>query len=371
MASVTEPRHTVLDAKNQTDDFPKRIGPVPLAHPFTLAALSGYSDMGMRVTCRAQGACMTRNEVILDQFVVAEGGGPRSGRFLDADDHPVAVQLMGNDAGRMAEAARLMVPWGYDMVDINFGCPVKKVLGRCRGGFLLGEPETAIEMMARVREAVDVPVTVKMRRGRDDSPLSRERFWQILEAGVRLGIDAVTIHGRTVDQRYVGRADWSILAEAKAAFPDLIIFGSGDLFSANDCLRMLAETGIDGVTIARGAIENPFIFRDCLALWHGKSAPPRPSVLELADHLDRHYRLAIEQYGPEKASRQMRKFGIKQAWLHPQAEQLREAFITLSQPSEWDEVRRRFFGPESQALVHPNDGSAERARANLWSCGCD
>ena len=169
---------------------------------------------------------------------------------------------MGYDPLVMAEAARKMVAFGYDMVDLNFGCPVKKVLGRCRGGFLLSEPSTAIEMMARVRDAVDVPVTVKMRRGTDDSAEAAERFWTILDKGVELGIEAFTVHGRTVVQRYEGPSRWSVLAEVKRRHPGVYLFGSGDLFTAEDCLRMIEETGCDGVTIARGAIENPWIFRE-------------------------------------------------------------------------------------------------------------
>ena len=320
------------------------IGGVPLASPFTLAALSGFSDVGMRVTCRQLGASLTRNEVVLDTFILEHGNGARSGRHLDPGDRPVAAQLMGRDAETMAGAATSMVGFGYDMIDINFGCPVKKVLGRCRGGFLLRDPETAIDMIRRVLDAVSVPVTVKMRRGHDDSPESREKFWEILDRGVELGIAGVAVHGRTVLQRYEGFARWDIIAEVKRRHPQLAVFGSGDLFTAEDCLRMLAETGCDGVTIARGAIDNPWIFRDCLALHAGRPKPPPPSVEEQGELIERQYRLAIDQYGPERASRQMRKFGIKRAHLHPLGAEVRQAFITLSTPAQWHAVRARYYG---------------------------
>lgn len=326
--------------------YPRWLGPTRLEHPFTLAALSGYSDMGMRVTCRSLGACLTRNEVVLDQFILDCGRGPRSGRHLADDDHPVCAQLMGNDPVAMGEAAARLASFGYDVIDINFGCPVKKVLGRCRGGFLLGDPETAIEMVRRVRDAVELPVTVKMRRGKDNSRESTDRFWRILDASVAAGIVGVAVHGRTVEQRYEGRATWDRIAQVKRRYPGQVVFGSGDLFAAEDCLAMLDETGCDGVTIARGAISNPWIFRDCLALWRGEPLPPTPTLREQGELMDWQYQLAILQYGPERAGRQMRKFGIKRAPLHPLGDALRQAFVRITTPADWERVRREFYASD-------------------------
>lgn len=336
------------ELSQSTDRIPNRltaIGGVPLASPFTLAALSGYSDLGMRVTCRELGACLTRHEVVLDQFILERGRGPRSGKHLHPEDRPIVAQLMGNDPINMAHAASRMVEFGYDIVDINFGCPVKKVLGRCRGGFLLGEPATAIEMMKRVLGAVQVPVTVKMRRAKDESAEARDNFWRILDRGVELGIAGVAVHGRTVQQRYEGFAKWDIIREVKERYPQLVVFGSGDLFTGEDCMRMLTETGCDGVTIARGAIDNPWVFRDCLALWRGEPKPPAPTVAEQGALLDRQYHFSIEQYGPERASRQMRKFCIKRAHLHPVGDELQKAFVAVSTPQQWRTLMEQFYSP--------------------------
>ena len=343
--------------------FPVSLGGVPLAHPFTLAALSGYSDLGMRVVCRELGASLTRNEVVLDTFVLEAGrNAARAGLCLSDADHPVAVQLMGSQPGPMAAAAAKMADYGYDIVDINFGCPVKKVLGRCRGGFLLGDPATALEMVKQVRAAVQVPVTVKMRLGTDDTPAAEDAFWTILDGAVALGIAGVAIHGRTVKQRYEGSARWERLTKVKQKYPALPVFGSGDLFVAEDCLRMLAETGIEGVTIARGAIANPWIFRECLAVFRGEPLPPLPTLAEQGALLDRQYDLAIHQYGPEKASRQMRKFALKRAPLHPQAADVHRAFATLSTPAEWQAARRLFYSSDERP--------ARRADvwAGAWTC---
>ena len=322
-----------------------------LEHPFTLAALSGYSDMGMRTVCRRLGASVTRNEVVLDEFIANGGRGGRSGRHLHPDDHPVACQLMGNDADRMGRAAATMVGYGYDLVDINFGCPVKSALGRCRGGFLLGEPDEAIAILEAVTAAVDVPVTVKMRRGADDTPESQVRFDRIADAAVELGVAGIAVHGRTVEQRYRGLADWSAIGRLKVRHPRLTVFGSGDLYTAADCLRMLLETGCDGVTIARGAIENPWIFRDCLALWHGRPLPGPPTVAEQRELLTAQHELCVAQYGARKAGRQMRKFGIKRALQHPDGEAVRRAFIELSTPEQWQDLVDRFYPVAEQDAI--------------------
>src|SRR5438270_721850 len=240
------------------------IGPLRLEFPVVQAALSGYSDMPMRVIARRLGAPYTLCEVMLDKFLVQLKPRRRNRHFLHVADeeHPIGGQLMGADPEDFAPAALRLVESGFDAIDINFGCPVKKVLGRCRGGFHLSQPAVALEIVRRVREAVppDVPVTVKMRRGIDDSAESREKFFTILDGAFERGAAAITVHGRTVMQRYNGPSRWEFLSEVKRHAGERTILGSGDLFTAADCLAMMARTGVDGVTVARGAIGNPWIF---------------------------------------------------------------------------------------------------------------
>jgi len=165
------------------------IGGVPLASPVVQAALSGYSDRAMRVLARRHGAAYALGEVLLDQFVATVGTNRRNLARLAvaAEEHPVGGQLMGANPDDFPPAARRLVAEGYDVIDINFGCPVKKVLGRCRGGYLLSQPATALDIVARVRDAVPphVPVTLKMRRGLDDSAESRDNFWTAPAAAAR------------------------------------------------------------------------------------------------------------------------------------------------------------------------------------------
>ena len=336
---------------------PLSLDPVPIGFPIVQAALSGYSDLAMRTIARRLGASYALCEVLIDRLVV-EGGRATRRRLAPGDhEHPVGGQLMGSDPREFARAAQTLVDAGYDVVDINFGCPVRKVLGRCRGGYHLGQPEVALEIVARVREAVPphVPVTVKMRRGIDDSPESRARFFDILDGAFARGVAAITVHGRTVEQRYVGRSSWEFLRAVKQHAGDRTILGSGDLFTADDCLRMIAETGVDGVTVARGAIGNPWIFAQCRALAADEPLPAPPSLWEQREVIRAHHQLADEVHGPEVAGRVMRKFGIRYARLHPQAEAVRDAWVSVRRPGEWQQVLARWYAEDLPGRVPPID----------------
>jgi nifR3 family TIM-barrel protein len=277
---------------------------------------------------RRFGADFAMAEVVLDDHVVLKGKLRDRMFAIDADDHPIGGQLMGSRPEQLAEAANDLVEGGYDLVDINFGCPVKKVLGRCRGGFLLSEPENALAIVKAVISSVNGrrPVTLKMRRGFDDSAESVRAFFSILDGAFALGVASVTVHGRTVEQRYVGASNWNFLAQVKRHVGSCTILGSGDLFSAEAVLRMMRETGVDGASVARGAIGNPFIFRECRALFEGRRISP-PSVAEQREAIELQLKESFAHYDHAHAGRIFRKFGISYANLHPMREQVRQAFI--------------------------------------------
>jgi len=324
------------------------IGSLQFDFPVVQAALSGYSDAAMRRVSRSCGAPYALDEVVLDKLIVVRGRKQRRHLSLSHCDHPIGGQLMGSDPDTFGPAARELVAAGFDVVDINFGCPVPKVLGRCRGGFLLSVPKVALEIVSRVRDAVasHIPVTVKMRRGLDDSPASRDNFFEIFDGAFRRGVAAITVHGRTVQQRYDGRSCWGFLAEVKRHAGTHTVLGSGDLFNAQDVMAMLQQTGLDGVTVARGAIGNPWIFRECLALWTGQKLPEPPTVFEQRAMIIEHYRAAIEIYGAKHGSRCMRKFGIKYARLHPEPVAVRDAFVSASTEHDWHKVLEQWYGTD-------------------------
>jgi nifR3 family TIM-barrel protein len=324
-----------------------RIGPIQLDFPVVQAALSGYTDWPTRVIARRLGAPYTVGEVVLDQFVLSVGRGRKAGRYLRVTDeeHPCGAQLMGSASEELVPAAINLAAAGFDVIDLNFACPVRKVLHRRRGGYLLSQPKTALETVARVRDALPphVPLTVKMRRGTDDTQQSREDFFAIFDGVFALGVAAVTVHGRTVRQQYQGPSSWQFIREVKGHAGRRTVLGSGDLFTAEACLEMLAQTAVDGVTAARGAIGNPWIFAQARALAAGGPLPP-PSLSEQRRVLAEHYRLAEETYPPRRCPHVMRKFGIKYSCLHPQAVQVRDAFVAVGNRGQWWEVLENWYG---------------------------
>jgi tRNA-dihydrouridine synthase B len=332
------------------------IGPVRLDFPVVQAALSGYSDMPMRVIARRLGAPYTLCEVMLDKFIVQLKPRRRNRHYLEVayEEHPTGGQLMGADPEVFAPAALRLVESGFDVIDINFGCPVKKVLGRCRGGFHLSQPAVALEIVRRVRDAVpaSIPVTVKMRRGIDDSDESREKFFEIFEGAFGMGVAAITVHGRTVTQRYDGPSRWEFLRELKEIAGARVVLGSGDLFSAQACLDMIHYTGVNGVTVARGAIGNPWIFSQARALAAGRPLPDPPSLHEQRDVISEHYRLAEECYGAERCLPDMRKFAIKYAKLHPDYVDVRADFCGVKEPGGWRNVLAKWYATDGPG-VHP------------------
>ncbi len=349
------------------------IGSVQLDFPVVQAALSGYSDAPMRRIARRLGAPYALHEVVLDKIVTQPGKLQREILTLAPDDHPVGGQLMGAEPTQFAAAAALMAGAGYDVIDINFGCPVRKVLGRCRGGFHLSQPATAIEIVRAVRAAVPAktPVTLKMRRGLDDSAESARKFFEILDAALELGVAAVTVHGRTVEQRYVGPSRWDFLAQVRRHVgDDFTLLGSGDLFTAEDCLRMIAETGVNGVTVARGCIGYPWIFREARALSVGRPLPPPPAVAEQGVVIREHFSLAAAEAGPSAAARTMRKFGIRYAELHPAGDAVRDAFVRCRSACDWHAVLDEWYSPRREwpPVIRRAQPAELIAAGASWSC---
>ena len=337
---------------------PLVIGNVPIGFPVVQAALSGYSDLPMRVIARRLGASYTVCEVMLDQFLVALTKKRKTKHFLDIhpEEHPVGGQLMGAEPEQFSAGAMKLVEAGFDIIDVNFGCPVKKVLGRCRGGFHLSQPDVAIEILRRTREVVpdSIPVTVKMRRGIDDSSQSRDHFFQILDGARKAGLAAATVHGRTVIQRYVGPSRWDFLAEVKSHVGDSMkILGSGDLFEARDAFRMISQTKIDGVTIARGAIGNPWIFEQARAIAAGQVDFQPPTLHQQVEVIREHFALCEQTYSAQRTPVLMRKFCIKYSQCHPRHDEVRSAFVRIRSREDFDAVLTEHYQTDGPGRFIP------------------
>ncbi|MCA8955014.1 MAG: tRNA-dihydrouridine synthase [Planctomycetes bacterium] len=328
------------------------IGSLRLDTRVLQAALSGYSDLAMRRVARAHGARFCFHEVVVDRLVLVKGRAQRRILDIPPDDHPTGGQIMGTDPLVFGAAADQMVAAGYDLIDINFGCPVNKVMGRCRGGYHLGQPEVAVAIVREVLSAVGgrVPVTVKMRRGLDDSPEAARQFFQILDSAFAAGIDAVTVHGRTVAQKYVGPSRWDFLARVKQHVGDRVVIGSGDLFGAEDVRRMIEQTGVDGVTLARGCIGNPFLFQQALDCLAGQP-PCEPDVLAQRAAIELHWATAREVYGERLGLRRLRSHAIQYARLHLQPIAVRDAFIAMRTADDLAAILEQWYSTESLAVT--------------------
>jgi tRNA-dihydrouridine synthase len=347
------------------------VGPITLASPFCQAGLAGYSDRAMRVVARRRGCSYAVTEALLDTILLAGGQGLKNSIDIDDDDHPVAGQVIGSDPETLAPAAGILHAHGYDVIDLNFACPVKKIKNKARGGHMLRDVPRGHALLRAVRERLPgATLTCSLRRAFDDAPDNRDALFELVDEAWRLGYAAVRVHGRTVEQKYLGRADWSILRELKWRYPDRTIFGSGDVFTAQDAVRMLVETGVDVVWIARGAIGNPWVFgqaRELLRLLtevrgsglevgHSPEIDSRtsnlqpPSISEQRHALTEHFGLAMQIHGEQLAGRRMRKMGIKYARFHPLAGEVKKAFIEVRSLRDWSAVLDRFYAHDGPGV---------------------
>lgn len=339
-----------------------RIGPIDLPAPFCQAGLAGYSDRAMRVVARRRGCPYAVTEALLDVIMLAGGQGLKKSIDVNEEDHPVAGQIIGSEPEQMAQAATILARHGYDVIDLNFACPVKKIKNKARGGHMLQDLPRASAILKVVRDAVpaQVPLTVSLRRSYTDTQESVEHFHQVIETAWSCGYAAARVHGRTVEQKYQGRAQWPILKRIKSQYPDRTIFGSGDVFNAHDAVRMLHETGVDVVWIARGAIGNPWIFDQAKTLLADPTAVlAPPNVGQQRAALEEHFAEAMKIHGEQLAGRRMRKMGIKYARFHPEAAQVKQEFINVHSLREWNAVLAKWYGTDTPGVWPAADAADE------------
>jgi tRNA-dihydrouridine synthase B len=337
-------------------------GTIQLSQPVCQAGLAGYSDRAMRLVARRRGCPYAVSEALLDVILCNGGQGLKNSIDINDEDHPIAGQIIGSEAETMARAARILADAGYDVIDLNFACPVKKIKNRARGGHMLADVERGVGILRRVRETIrdDKPITVSLRRGFDDSPESVDRFFELVEACWAAGCAAVRVHGRTVEQKYLGRSSWEFLKRLKQAFPSRTIFGSGDVFTPRDAVRLLRETGVDVAWIARGAIGNPWIFRQIEALLADANAVVLPpTIFQQAAALSEHFQIAMEIHGEQLAGRRMRKMGIKYSRFHPAAGEVKRDFIGVHSLRDWDAVLERWYRVDGEGVTPAPDAADE------------
>lgn len=272
---------------------------------------------------------------------------------IDAAEHP-HTQSDRTYTSHTADPARTAGA-SFEVIDVNLACPVKKIEKKARGGHWLTEPKGAIDILEAVREALpaNVVCSVKLRRSFDDSPAMIENFHRIFEAAYDLGYAWTTVHARTVEQKYVGPSRWDFLRDLVRRHPDKIIFGSGDVWNVGDIFRMIRYTGVKAVSVARGCIGNPWIFRQARQMLAGQ-APVPPTIAEQRRVLEDHYALLLRvcrgmRDGEESASKMIRKFGIRFSEHHPRREEVRQRMIAVSRVEDWEAILRECYDAEREA----------------------
>jgi len=278
------------------------IGPLHLENPVILAPLAGITNLPFRLLAKEAGCGLVTSEMVSADGLVH--GSPNAFDLLRSlpAEKPLAVQLFGSDPVVMAEAAAIVEGSGADLLDINFGCAVKKVIKTGSGAALMRTPQRAEALLRAVRHAVRIPLTIKIRSGWDGSGRQALALGEIAEA---CGVNAVTLHPRTASQKFSGRADWGVIAALKRHL-SIPVIGNGDITCADDAARMLSETGCDAVMVGRRAIGYPRIFTEIGLRLHGEAAPA-DTIAHRLKVLRRYTQLTVECFGRENATRLLRR----------------------------------------------------------------
>ena len=306
------------------------IGNVTLDNNVILAPMAGGTDLPYRVLCREQGCGLVCMEMVSAKAVLYKNRNTKELLEVDPRERPVSLQLFGSDPEILSKIAGELEEGPYDIFDINMGCPVPKIVKNGEGSALMRNPKLVEEILSAMVRTLKKPVTVKIRKGFDDSSVNAVEIAKIAEG---CGVSAIAVHGRTREQYYSGRADWDIIRQVKEAV-SIPVIGNGDVFTPEDAKRMVEETGCDGIMVARGAKGNPWIFREIAEYLETGRKPPRPSADELKAMILRHGQMMLEFKGETAGMREMRKHVAWYTAGYPNSAALRNDINTVSTMDE-------------------------------------
>ena len=280
-----------------------QIGNVTLENNLILAPMAGVSDLPFRLLCREQGAGLVCMEMVSAKAILYKNRNTEELLTIDPKEHPVSLQLFGSDPDIISEIAKQIEERSFDILDLNMGCPVPKVVNNGDGSALMKNPRLAGEIIEKTARAIKKPLTVKIRKGFDDAHVNAVELAHIAQES---GAAAVAVHGRTREQYYAGHADWDIIRQVKEAV-SIPVIGNGDIRTPEDVAAMAEQTGCDGYMIARGAEGNPWIFRQILHYFETGEHLARPDFSEVTEMLLRHAKLQIDCKGDYTGIREIRK----------------------------------------------------------------
>lgn len=280
-----------------------KIGNVELDNPYILAPMAGVTDLPFRLLCKEQGAGLLCMEMVSAKAIQYNNRNTKALLEIHPEELPVSLQLFGSEPDTISEIAKRIEELPFAILDINMGCPVPKIVRNGEGSALMKNPKLVHEIVSKTVKAIQKPVTVKIRKGFDDTCINAVEVAKIIEDA---GASAVAVHGRTREQYYSGKADWEIIRQVKGAVT-IPVIGNGDVVSGESAIAMMEQTGCDGVMIGRGAQGNPWIFSELVEYERTGKIPERPNLEELKKMILRHAQLQVEYKGEYLGIREMRK----------------------------------------------------------------
>ncbi len=316
-----------------------QIGNVTLENNLVLGPMAGVTDLPFRLLCKEQGAGLLCMEMVSAKGIYYNNKNTEQLLAIDEREHPVSLQIFGSDPEIMSEMAKKIEERPFDILDINMGCPVPKVVNNGDGSALMKNPVLAGKIIEKTARAIKKPVTVKIRKGFDDAHINAVEMAKVAEAS---GAAAIAVHGRTREQYYSGRADWDIIRQVKEAVK-IPVIGNGDILIPEDAIRMEEQTGCDGFMIARGAQGNPWIFAQILHYFKTGEHLPKPTAEEMVQMMLRHARMQLAFKGDYTGIREIRKHAAWYTAGYPNAARLRSAINEVESYEQLEELFGRFL----------------------------
>ena len=310
---------------------PLTIGSVTLPNNLILAPMAGVTDLPFRLLCKEQGAGLLCMEMVSAKAILYKNRNTEELMAIDERELPVSLQLFGSDPDIVSRIAHQIEKRPFDILDINMGCPVPKIVNNGEGSALMKNPLLAGEIIEKTVKAIKKPVTVKIRKGFDEAHVNAVEMARIAEAS---GAAAIAVHGRTREQFYSGKADWDIIRQVKEAV-SIPVIGNGDLLTAEDVVAMYEQTGCDGFMIGRGAQGNPWIFKQILHTFETGEVLPKPTFEEVTDMMLRHAKMMMEFKGEYTGIREIRKHGAWYTAGYPNSAKLR---VMINEVETYEEL---------------------------------